>query len=373
VNILLANWQDLANPYAGGAEIHLFEIFRRLVVRGHRVRMVCSGWRGGASQASIDGISIHRVGGRDSFALLGRSAVQRAIAAERPDILVEDINKLPLFLTVGTHLPFCAIVPHLFGTTAFTEASWPVAAIVWAAERPLPWAYRRAGFHAISESTRDDLVARGVRPDRIRVIHPGVDSKHFTPGPPGRRSATPSFLYVGRLKRYKGIEFALRALALARRQRPDLRLEIAGTGDHRLELEKLVASLDLGRAVVFHGFVSEERKIDLMRSAWANIFPSPKEGWGITVIEAAACGTPSLASDSPGLRDSVCHGETGFLVPHRDIHGLASRLLELAGSPPLVARLGDRARRFAERLTWERTATETEQHLQDIIAGSATR
>jgi glycosyltransferase involved in cell wall biosynthesis len=372
VNILLANWQDLANPYAGGAEIHLFEIFRRLVVRGHRVRMVCSGWRGGASQASIDGISIHRVGGRDSFALLGRSAVQRAIAAERPDILVEDINKLPLFLTVGTHLPFCAIVPHLFGTTAFTEASWPVAAIVWAAERPLPWAYRRAGFHAISESTRDDLVARGVRPDRIRVIHPGVDSKHFTPGPPGRRSATPSFLYVGRLKRYKGIEFALRALALARRQRPDLRLEIAGTGDHRLELEKLVASLDLGRAVVFHGFVSEERKIDLMRSAWAHIFPSPKEGWGITVIEAAGCATPSLASDSPGLRDSVCHGETGFLVPHGDIDALAARMVELADSPSLVTRLGDRARRFAEGLTWERTARQTEDHLKDIIQGSAT-
>jgi glycosyltransferase involved in cell wall biosynthesis len=242
---------------------------------------------------------------------------------------------------------------------------------VWAAERPLPWVYRRAGFHAISESTRDDLVARGIRPERIRVIHPGVDSKHFTPGPPGRRSAVPSFLYVGRLKRYKGIEFAIKALALARRQRPDLRLEIAGTGDHRSPLEEVASSLGLNRAVVFHGFVSEERKIDLMRSAWANVFPSPKEGWGITVIEAAGCGTPSLASDSAGLRDSVCHGETGFLVPHGDITALAHRMLELADSPHLVSRLGGRARRFAEGLTWERTAAETEQHLHDIVAESA--
>ena len=371
MNILLVNWQDRANPHAGGAEIHLFEIFRRLVARGHRVRMICSGWKGAPSRATIDGISIERVGGRDSFALLGRRATHRAIVAERPDILIEDINKLPLFLATGTRLPFCAIVPHLFGATAFAEASWPVAAAVWAAERPLPWAYRRAGFHAISESTRDDLVARGVRPDRIRVIHPGVDSKHFTPGPPGRRSATPTFLYVGRLKRYKGIGSAIQALAVARQRRPDLRLEIAGTGDHRPELEQLVASLQLDRAVGFHGFVSEERKIDLMRSAWAHVFPSPKEGWGITVIEASACGTPSLASNSPGLRDSVCHGETGFLVPHGDINGLASRMMELADSPPLVARLGGRARRFAEGLTWERTAVETEQHLQDIIVGSA--
>jgi glycosyltransferase involved in cell wall biosynthesis len=194
-----------------------------------------------------------------------------------------------------------------------------------------------------------------------------VDSKRFTPGPAGRRSVVPTFLYVGRLKRYKGIAFALQALALARQQRPDLRMEIAGTGDYRSDLENIAAGLQLERAVVFHGFVSEERKIDLMRSAWANVFPSPKEGWGITVIEAAACGTPSLASDSPGLRDSVCHGETGFLVPHGDVSALAARMVELADSAQLVARLGDRARRFAEGLTWERTASETEQQLHDIV------
>ena len=370
MNILLVNWQDRANPYAGGAEIHLFEIFGRLTLRGHRVRLVCSGWEGAPERATIDGINVQRVGGRNSFALFGRSAVRRAIRTERPDVVVEDINKLPLFLARTTQLPFCAMVPHLFGETAFHEAPWPVAAAVWLAERPLPRAYRRAGFHAISESTRDDLIARGVAPDRVRVIHPGVDSRRFTPGPPNRRSTAPSFLYVGRLKRYKGIGFALEALALARRQRPDLRLEIAGTGDYRLELERLVTRLQLDKAVTFHGFVSEERKIDLMRWAWANVFPSPKEGWGITVIEAAACGTPSLASDSPGLRDSVRHGETGFLVPHGDVAALAARIVELADTPSLVARLGERGRRLAEGLTWERTAAATEQHLQDIIEGS---
>jgi glycosyltransferase involved in cell wall biosynthesis len=178
-------------------------------------------------------------------------------------------------------------------------------------------------------------------------------------------------LYVGRLKRYKGIGVAIEALALARKQRPDLRMDIAGTGDYRSELERLVALHRLERAVVFHGFVSEERKIDLMRAAWANVFPSPKEGWGITVIEAAACATPSLASASPGLRDSVRHGDTGFLVPHGDVEGLAARMVEVADSPPLVARLGTSARRFAESLTWESAAAATERHLSDIISGSA--
>jgi glycosyltransferase involved in cell wall biosynthesis len=371
MNILLVNWQDLENPQAGGAEIHLFEIFKRLAGAGHRVRLVCSGWKGAPPNARIDGIEVHRVGRRNSFALLGRGAVRRAIRKERPEVVVEDINKLPLFLPSLTVLPFCALVPHLFGETAFQEAPWPMAAAVWLAEQPLAGAYRRAAFHAISESTRDDLVARGVAADRIRVIHPGVDSVRFSPSPAEPRSREPRFLYVGRLKRYKGIGLAIEALALARRTRPDLRLDITGTGDYRAELERLVARLDQESAVTFHGFVTEARKVSLLRGAWANLFPSPKEGWGITIVEAAACGTPSIASDSPGLRDSVRHMETGYLVPHGDVNALAARMLELAGDPALVARLGGGARRFAERLTWERSAAETERHLHDIIAGSA--
>jgi glycosyltransferase involved in cell wall biosynthesis len=373
MNILLANWQDLENPHAGGAEIHLFEIFGRLARMGHRVRLVCSGWPGAAPRARVDEVEVERVGGRNSFALLGRGAIRRAIRAERPDVLVEDVNKLPLFLTVGTDLPFCAIIPHLFGTTAFKEAPWPTAATVWLAERPLPLGYRRATFHAISESTRDDLVARGVAPERVRVIHPGVDSERFRPDPSGHRAADPRFLYVGRLKRYKGIALAIEALAVARRRQPGIRLDIAGTGDHRPELERVAARLDVTDAVTFHGFVNEEKKRTLLRESWANVFPSPKEGWGITVLEAAACGTPSLASDSPGLRDSVRHGETGFLVPHGDVTALAGRMLELAGDPPLVSRLGAGARCFAEGLTWERTAAATIRHLEDTVTGSVAR
>jgi len=370
VNILVVNWQDRENPHAGGAEIHLFEIFGRLARRGHRVRLVCSGWRGAPARTTLDGIDVERTGTRASFALLGRGAVRRALAAERPDVLVEDINKLPLFLAGMTDRPFGAIVPHLFGVTAFEEVAWPAAAIVWLSERPLARAYRRAWFHAISESTRDDLVERGVPADRVRVIHPGVDVTRYTPATAAARAPHPAFLYVGRLKRYKGISIAIRALALARGRRPDLTLDIAGSGDYRPELERLAAALGVGEAVRFHGFVSEDAKIELFRRAWANVFPSPKEGWGITVIEAAACGTPSLASDSPGLRDSVRHGTTGFLVRHGDVEGLAARMLELAEAPPLVAALGRAARDFAEGLTWDRTAQCTEAHLQDIIAGS---
>ena len=367
MNILVVNWQDRVNPQAGGAEIHLHEIFGRLAARGHRVRLVCSGWPGAEPRATVDGMAVERHGTRNSFTLLGRGAVRRALRAERPDVVIEDVNKIPLFLAGLTDRPFGVIVPHLFGGTVFQEASLPSATLVWLLERPLPWAYRRAWFHAISESTRDDLIARGVAGERITVIYPGVDAQAFTPDPAVLRTPSPAFVYVGRLRRYKGVEYALRALALARVRRPDIRLDIAGRGDDQPRLEALARELGLPDAVRFLGFVSEAEKVQLFRSSWANVFPSPKEGWGITNVEAAACGTPSLASDSPGLRDSVRHGETGYLVPHADPGALAERMLELASNPALVARLGRQARVFAEGLSWDRAADQTEAWVAGMV------
>lgn len=369
MNILLVNWQDRLNPHAGGAEVHLFELFGRLARRGHRVRLVCSGWAGAPPVEQVEGIEVHRTGGRHSFALRGRGAVRRALALEPPDIVVEDINKLPLFLPTLTDRPFAVIIPHLFGTTAFGEAAWPMAAIVVAAERPIPRVYRRAAFHAISESTRDDLVARGVRPGAITVIHPGVDAAAFCPDPSLDRTDPPAFLYVGRLRRYKRVDVAIEALALARRQHPGLSLDVAGTGEDRPRLEAAARRLGVAGAVRFHGFVGEAEKLRLLRTTWANLFPSPKEGWGITVMEAAACGTPSLASNSPGLRDSVVDGITGRLVPHGDPRALAAAMLDLAGNRTRVEELGRAARRHAEAHSWEAAAAATEAHLQAVAGG----
>ncbi|HEX7919064.1 MAG TPA: glycosyltransferase family 4 protein, partial [Gemmatimonadales bacterium] len=239
MNVLLVNWQDRDNPHAGGAEIHLFELFTRLAARGHRVRLVCSGWPGAPAKATLGGIEVTRTAGRHSFALLGRGAVRRALRAERPDIVVEDVNKLPLFTPWLWHGPHVTLIPHLFGSTAFQEVDPVQASIVWAAERPIPTVYRRSAFHVISESTRDDLVGRGIAREQITVIHPGIDPSWFVPDPAVARTPVPSFLYLGRLKRYKGVEVALRALALTRQQREDLTLDIAGTGDDRPRLEAL--------------------------------------------------------------------------------------------------------------------------------------
>ena len=368
MRILLVNWNDRENPQAGGAEIHLHELFGRIAEWGHEIQLVASGWPGCAPQASVDGIHVTRVAGRHSFALRGRGAVRHALRQRPFDVVIEDINKVPLFLPTLTRLPFVAIVPHLFGTTAFAEASAPLAAIVWAAELPIPRVYGRAGFHAISESTRDDLVRRGVPAERVVVIHPGVDSQAYRPDPATPRATRPTFLYLGRLKRYKGVELALRAIAAARQSRADITLDICGQGDDRPRLERLARELGLAAAVRFLGFVPEEEKRRLLRRAWAVVFPSPKEGWGITNVEAAACGTPALASDSDGLRESVRDGVTGYLVPHGDSAALANRMLALANDPGLVERLGRAARSFAEGLSWDAAARATVTHIEQTIA-----
>lgn len=366
MKIVVVNWQCRENPLAGGAEIHLHEIFGGLAELGHDVTLLCGGWPGAPARVTLDGMAVHRVGTRATFPLLARRYWHEHLARSGFDILVEDVNKVPLYTPTwrGPHKTL-ALVPHLFGATAFQELSAPLAAAVWLAERPLAAAYRGAAFEAISESTRDDLVARGVARNQIRVIFPGIDTAHYTPDAAERASA-PVFAYLGRLKRYKGVDLVLRAFAEARA--PGATLEIAGAGEYRAELESLAQRLQIADRTRFLGRIDERAKVSLLRRSWATLFASPKEGWGITNLEAAASGTPVIASNSPGIRESVRDGETGYLVRHGDVAGMARAIERLATDRGLVDRLGASARHFAEGFSWTRAVTETEQHLSEIIA-----
>jgi glycosyltransferase involved in cell wall biosynthesis len=362
VRILLVNWQDRENPQAGGAEIHLHEIFGRLAAKGHEVRLLCGGWPGCPPRAELDGIQVYRVGTRHTFPFLARGYYAKALNGWA-DILVEDINKVPLYTPRWGARAMVALVPHLFGSTAFQELAAPLAAAVWTAERPLGRAYRHVPFEAISESTADDLVGRGIPRPSIAVIYPGIDTVAYTPNA-AERSATPVFSYLGRLKKYKGVHLCIQAFAAM--NVPNAVLEIAGAGDYRPALELLARSLDLGDRVRFLGRISEAEKLSLLRRSWALVFASPKEGWGITNLEAAACGTPVVASNSPGIRESVRDGHTGFLVPHGDSQAMGAAMRRLAASPELVATLGAQAHEFAKDFTWENAADQTEAHLLRI-------
>lgn len=363
MKLLVLNWLDPLNPQSGGAEVHLREIFGRLVKRGHSVTLLCSAWRGSAPRAEVDGIEVHRIAGRHTLSLAAPAYFQRRLWRRHFDLIVEDLNKVPFFSPFWVNAPVALIVHHLFGKTAFREASLPLAAATWMLELPVSRVFRDVPTAAVSKSTEDDLVRRGMPRHRIEIIPNGIDLETLMPGPTADRFPEPTLLYLGRLKRYKRVDLILRALGLLSHRGVQCRLMIAGRGDDGPRLEKLSASLGISDRVAFLGYVPDKEKIALLRRSWLHVLTSPKEGWGIANLEAAACGTPTIASDSPGLRDSVVDGVTGVLVPHANVEVLADRMEYLLADGFLRAEMGVNARRFAEGYSWDASALSMEQFL----------
>jgi glycosyltransferase involved in cell wall biosynthesis len=368
LRILVVNWQDRLNPQSGGAETHLHEVFGRLAAWGHEVTLLASGFPGAPARERVDGLDVHRVGGRFSFAVQAQRYFRKRLQAGPFDIIVEDLNKVPLFLPLLTKTPVVLLVHHLFGATAFQEASFPLAAATWLLERPIPRIYSPADTVAVSPSTALDLRERGLKGVPIKIVHNGVDLQRYSPDPKEGRFSEPTLLYLGRLKRYKRVDLVLRALARLNERGIDFSFLIAGKGDAEGKLRTLSTNLGLGERVRFMGYVDEEEKIRLLRKAWVHVLTSPKEGWGISALEAAACGTPTLASDSPGLRDVVVNGETGLLVPHADLEALAAGLQTLLEDPHLRKGMGEAARTFAEAYSWDDSARQMLDILETRVA-----
>lgn len=334
--------------------MHLHEILRRAVSAGHTVTQVSHAVDGLPGEETIDGVRVLRHGHRNTFNFTLRGFCSKLDMARNFDLVIEDLCKVPLYSPRWSPVPVLVVVPHLFGTTAFREVSWPLALYVTLMESRIPSAYRGAGFVAISDSTLHDLVRRGIPESDISVVPCGIDTGFYTPG--GAAPEPGAFLYVGRLKRYKGVQHILAALAALRSAGRDYRLTVLGSGDYRTELERTTARLGLRDSVTFEGFVPPARKLELLRSSWAAVFPSEKEGWGLTVIEANACGTPVIASNSDGLRDSVNDGITGILVPHADIETLAAAMERMTTEPGLRNALSDGSLRWAAGFDWDETA-----------------
>jgi glycosyltransferase involved in cell wall biosynthesis len=356
------------HPEAGGAEVHLHEIMKGLVARGHDVTLLSSSFPKASPEEYIDGIRTVRAGGWWNANFIMPYKYMTALRGGGYDLIIEDINKLPFFTPLYARCPVVAIVPHLFGTTVFQETSTPFAMYVWSYEAFIPMIYRTAPFIAISESTRDDLIKRGIPGSNVHLVHCGMDHEAYSFDPAVQKEETPTVVFLGRLRKYKGVQILLRAMPAVCRSVPGARLVVVGDGPYREELERISAGLGLGDAVTFAGHVTQAEKVRLLRTSHVATSPSPKEGWGLTVVEANACGTPVVASRSPGLRDSVRDGETGYLVKHGDETELADRIVELLKDAETRDRMAAAAVRWARTFTWERCAAECAEIMEKVSA-----
>jgi len=365
MRILAVNWRDIKNPEAGGAEVHLHEILSRLVRWGHPSTLLAAGWPGCAGEETVDGVRILRRGHwYDANFVLPRSAI-RHLRHQAYDVVIEDINKLPFFMPLVTKIPVVPVIPHLFGTTVFREVNAGIAAYVFSMERFIPAVFRKNHFIVISPSTKEDLVARGIEPRRITVVLCGLDHGRYR-NLALERFVEPTIVHLGRLRKYKSVEVAIRAMREIGERLPTARLAIIGDGPHRSALEAEAKRLGLAESVRFLGFMRDEALVEYLNRAHLLINPSPKEGWGLTVVEANACGLPVVASDRPGLRDSVRDGESGFLVPYGDAGAFAAKALMILDDRELWLRMSAGALERVKELTWERCARETLSVLERV-------
>lgn len=356
----MVNWRDINDPLGGGAELHLHHILKGAVQAGWEVDLVCAGYAGAPQHDVIDGVNIHRHGHWTVANFVLPGVVKRLLRHGSYDLLVEDINKIPFYTPLYRgDTPLVAIVPHLFGTTVYREANPLTASYVYGAERLIAPLYRDVDFEVISPSTRDDLIGRGLDGDRIRTIYCGMEHDRFTLGSPPARSETPLVVSWSRLRRYKSVDVAIRAFVHIQREMPAARLLIMGRGPDEKRLQRLVDKLGLNETVTFSGFMAWDELVETLHRAHVFLNPSPKEGWGLTVIEANQCGLPVVASARPGLQDSVRDGQTGFLVPYGDDRAFADKALQLLRDPELFARQSAAARQWAAGFSWERCVSES--------------
>lgn len=359
--ILILSYRDMQHPEMGGAEIIIYEIYRRLHAAGHPVTFLTCRFAGGPERTSLDGMEIRRIGNIYNFNFAVGSYYRKHLKNEGYGVIVEDLNKLPFYSPVfQKQVPVLVNIPHLFGTTVFSQVPWPMALYVYLQEKTIPRIYRGSEFQVLSDSTREDLIGRGIRQERIHVVRSGIDHEEHRPpeggrnGPPG-----PVLLYLGRLKKYKCIEYPIRILPELRRKVPGTEYWIAGDGDYREDLQRIATEMGVGESVRFFGFKEGQEKLDLLHRSRVLVYTSPKEGWGLSVIEANATGLPCVASDSPGLRESVRHGETGFLVPHGDLPALRDRVLDLLTDDVAWRSFSRSGLDWAARFNWDRMADET--------------
>lgn len=364
-HILIFNWRDTNHVYGGGAEVYIHELARRWVSGGSRVTVFCGNDNRSPLNEKIDGVNIIRRGGSYTVYLFGFLYYIFKFRG-KVDLIIDCENGIPFFSPLYAKIPVILLIHHVHQEIFREFLKFPMRQIAEFLEGKLmPIIYKNKQIVTVSNSSLNAILKIGFSSaEKIKIIKNGVTGIHFSKYP---KTANPSFMYLGRLKNYKNIDVAIKAFAKIVTIHKNAILTIVGTGESYLVLKNLIEKLRLVDNVKFLGRISEEEKAKQFSQSWAVLQPSQMEGWGITVIEANANGTPVIASRVSGLVDSVVDGKTGVLVELKNVDQFAKAMREIIIDKDYRTTLSKNAYIWAQNFNWDSSALDFHGLIQDRI------
>ena len=357
MRILWFNWRDIKNPYAGGAEVFTHEVMRRLVRKGYEMTLFTAQFEQGLRKEEIDGVNILRDGG--TYTVYNKAKSHYKKYRDNYDLVIDEINAKP-FLTPKfvKEKPILALYHQMIDDLWFYETFFPLNYMgYYYFEKKWLSYYRNVPTITVSNSSKNDLQALGIK--KVCVVSVGVN---VTPlSHVSQKESNATIVFIGRLKRHKSPHHAIQAFSLIKKQIPDAKMWVIGDGYMSEELQK-----HAHKDIIFYGRVNDELKYELLKKAHLVLVPSIREGWGLVVTESNAMGTPAVAYNVPGLRDSVIDEETGILVKENSPSDLASSAVSLLKDTSRLNRLSSNALSFSKQFNWNNTASEFDKIIKSV-------
>lgn len=367
--ILWLTWKDYLHPEAGGAEVVLRELSQRLIAEGHEVTWLTCGYPGATARERLHGVDIIRIG-RNRY-LHSLQALNHYVRHLRNtfDVVIEVVNTAPYFgVFFGRKSRRFLFYHQLAREIWFYETKWPLNQFGYSLLEPVATrmlAGARTPVITISESTRADLARYGFVPGRTHVISEGIEIEPAADLALIQKFAHPTILSLGAVRAMKRTLDQVEAFEIAKQRIKDLQLKIAGSAESAYGKRVLarIAASPFAKDIQYLGRVSKADKIKLMQQCHMTLQTALKEGWGLTITEAASQGTPAIAYDVDGLRDSVRHNQTG-LITLESPHALADAVTRVFTDPDLYAHLRRAAWDWSRQITFAQSYQDFKQALE---------
>lgn len=363
MKILIFSWRDIKHPNSGGAEILTLELAKRWIKKGHQVSLISARFPNAKSEETIEKLKIFRPAkfySQSPFeyvSYLYKTAkfYQKELSGKY-DIIIDQVHGLPFFTPFFVKEKVILFPLEVASSIWFYEIRFPFSLIGFILEYLSIKIFRNIPFLTISHSTASDLKRLGGK--NIFTILPGFSFKPQKRVP--RKTKYPLLVSLGRITPMKRIGDTLQTFRLLHKEFPIVKLIVIGRGREKYieNLKNLCQSIGVDDRVSFVGFVSEEEKKEILSSAWALISTSLKEGWGLNVIEAAACGTPTVAYKVSGLIDSVKNWQTGILCSKNNPVELGRNLRKLLIDHRFRKNLSKNALNYSRNFSWNKAAEE---------------